>query len=230
MRVGVVPDLHLPFDHPMFLRFCKDMFRKWKVNAIHFAGDIVDAHALSFHDPEMDAHGAEDEAELAAESMQKWKKAFPNATVSIGNHDQRHYNRAKRYGIPSRYLRTYDDIWETPGWNWDTSHEIDGVIYEHGIGTSGKNAALNRAIHKRKSVVIGHIHTFAGVGWHMSDHDRIFGLNSGCGIDIDTYAFHYSRPMVNRPSLGCGIVLDGEDAYWEPMKCGPKEKYHKRMA
>ena len=230
MRVGVIPDLHLPFDHPMFLRFCLDTFDQWRVDTIHCTGDVVDAHALSFHDREMDAFGAEEEARMAAEAMEKWKAAFPTMTVSVGNHDRRHYNRAKRYGIPTRYFRTYDDIWNTPGWTWDTTHEIDGVLYEHGELTSGKNAAYNRALYKRSSVVIGHIHTFAGVTWHMSEKDRIFGLNAGCGIDIDAYAFEYAKGYVHRPSIGCGIVLNGEFAYWEPMPCGPKEPYHKARA
>lgn len=230
MRVGVIPDLHLPFEHPLFLEFCLDIFSQWKVEAYHFTGDVVDAHALSFHDMEMDAHGAEDEARLASEAMEKWKRRFKYATVSIGNHDKRHYRRAKKYGIPTRYIRPYEDIWDTPNWLWDVSHEIDGVLYEHGEGTSGKNAAYNRALKKRKSVVIGHIHAFPGVSWHMSDDSRIFGMNAGCGIDISTYAFYYSKPFVDRPGLGCGVVIDGEYAYWEPMTCGRQENYHKSRA
>jgi predicted phosphodiesterase len=230
MRVGVIPDLHLPFEHPLFLEFCLDSFSSWRVDTIHFTGDIVDAHALSFHDREMDAHGAEQEAAMAEQAMLKWKKAFPEATVSIGNHDRRHYNRAKKYGIPTRYMRTYEDIWKTPSWSWDLAHEMDGVLYEHGECTSGKNAAYNRALLKRQSIVIGHIHTFAGVTWHMSDKDRIFGMNAGCGININEYAFEYAKQYVNRPCLGCGVVLDGEYAYWEPMPCGVKEAYHKKRA
>ena len=37
----------------------------------------------------------------------------------------------------------------------------------------------------------------------------IFGMNVGCGIDIDAYAMEYSRPFPKRPTLGCGVVLDG---------------------
>ena len=230
MRVGIVGDIHLPFVHPMYLRFCLDIFSQWKVDHVHFVGDIVDLHALSFHDPEMDAHGAADEARLALETMVSWQKAFRRATVSIGNHDERHFRRAKKYGIPSQFVRPYEDVWQTPHWDWKRSHIIDGVVYEHGTGTSGKDAAYNRAIKKRRSCVIGHIHAHAGVKWHASDYDRIFGMNAGCGIDLESYAFCYSNSYVDRPILGCGIVLDGTHAFYEVMPCGPKEEYHRTRA
>ena len=45
----------------------------------------------------------------------------------------------------------------------------------------------------------------------------LFGLNSGCGIDIKRYCFAYGKKFTNRPTLGLGIIIDGEDAYFERM-------------
>ena len=102
------------------------------------------------------------------------------------------------------------------------------MLYEHGTGTSGKDAALNRAVAKRSSLVMGHTHTSAGVKWHANEFDRIFGLQVGCGIDLTGYAFAYSKPWPIRPVMGCGVVLDGVEAHFEVMPCGTGERYHRR--
>jgi predicted phosphodiesterase len=230
MRIGIVGDVHIPFEHPLYLEFIADTFRQWRIDRVHFAGDVVDAHALSFHEHNPNGRSAEDEAAEATARVRRWYRRWPCASVAIGNHDARHFRVARKGGIPDRYVRTYGEVWNTPGWSWAESHIMDGVVYEHGIGTSGKDAAINRAVQKRCSTVIGHVHSYAGVKWHANEFDRIFGLNAGCGIDIDQYAFEYAKPFSVRPVLGCGIVLDGEFAFFEPMPCGRREKYHKSRA
>ena len=98
MIVGIIGDLHLPFTHPRYLEFIRDTFDAWNVDRVHFAGDIVDLHALSFWDIDPNGHSAERESELAAEMLVDWVRTFPDATVSIGNHDERHYRRARKAG------------------------------------------------------------------------------------------------------------------------------------
>lgn len=227
MRVGIVGDLHLPFGHPRYLDFCSDTFQAWKVDHVHFVGDVVDAHALGFWQLDPNGHSAESEAQLAADALEIWRSRFPKATVSIGNHDERHYRKARAAGIPDRYLRTYAEVWQTPGWDWAFQHTIDGVLYEHGTGSHGKDAAMLRATQKRTSLVMGHVHSWAGVKWHTNETSRIFGLNVGCGIDVGAYAFGYGKHFPTRPVLGCGIVIDGSFAYFEAMPCGPRETYHR---
>ena len=229
-RIGIVSDLHLPFVHPMYLRFIQDTFSQWEVSKVHFTGDIVDSHALGFWEHDPDGHSAGDEADAASKALLVWKKAFPIATVSIGNHDERHFRVARKSGLPSRFLRAYKDVWDTPKWKWDFSHTIDEVLYEHGTGTSGKDAALNLAIQKRTSLVMGHVHSYAGVKWHANHSNTIFGMNAGCGIDCQAYAFDYGKAFPIRPMLGCGIVIDGWYATFEPMRCGPREPYNRRKA
>ena len=216
-KVGIVGDLHQPFTHPGYLRFCQDVFESWGVDKVVIIGDVVDQHRLSFHDQDPSGHSAEMEAEKAYEGVQKWYVAFPKAMVCIGNHDERHYRVARKSGMPDRYIRTYADLWGTKTWDWKMSHEIDGVLYEHGTGSSGRDAAFLRAKDKRRSIVMGHVHTGLGVKWHTNENSRIFGLNVGCGIDCKSYAFAYGRPFPTRPTLGCGIVIDGTFAYAEPM-------------
>lgn len=228
MRVGVVGDLHVPFTHPCYMDFCRDMFKEWKVDHVHFVGDIVDNHAISRYEANPDGLSAEDEYQAALKEVQRWHKAFPKATVCIGNHDDRHYRTAKAAGISTKFLKQYHKLWGTPKWTWDTSFVMEGVYYEHG-STSGKNAALNAAVNRRRSLVMGHTHSFAGVQWHTNDESRIFALNAGCGIDIDAYAFEYGKNMMPRPTLGCGIVIDGLYAFFEPLPCGRGEPYDRHL-
>ena len=229
-RVGIIGDLHEPFTHPMYSRFVQDTFEAYNVNKIHFVGDIPDSHAISFWEHDPDGYSAGHEADAAYPKIQEWYELFPSATVSIGNHDERHFRVARKAGLPARYIKDYKHVWDTPRWRWDFSHEIDDTLYTHGTNTSGKDAAFNLACQKRCSVVIGHIHAYAGVKWHSNHHSAIFGLNAGCGIDVRAYAFAYGRDLPVRPMLGCGIVNDGWMPIFVPMKCGPGDKYHRSRA
>ena len=230
MIVGTVGDLHSPFVHPMYRRFCEDTFDLCGVDRTHLAGDIVDQHALGFWDHDPNGMSASCEQKAAFEIIQKWYAIWPKATVSIGNHDHRNYRVARKGGLPDLYLKSYSEVWQTPKWDWDFEFVFDGVLYTHGTGVSGKDAALNLALQRRQSVVIGHVHSWAGVKWHANTDSTIFGMNSGCGIDCKAYAFAYGKEFPVRPILGCGVVVDGEQALFFRMQCDVGEKYHRSRA
>ena len=229
-RVGIIADTHFPFTHPMYLRFVQDVFNTWRVNRIVHIGDVVEAHALSFHEHDPNGLSAESEADAASKEIDHWRSVFPSLKVCIGNHDERQFRAARAAGIPDRYIKSYATLFGTPKWKWDFSHVIDGVLYEHGTGTSGKDAAYNRAVQKRTSLVMGHVHAYGGVKWNCNEFDAIFGMNVGCGLDCKSYAANYGRAFAIRPVLGCGVVLDGNRAVFERMACGSGEKYHRKRA
>lgn len=234
MRIGIIGDTHEPFCHPMYLTFCLDTFEMWGCHEVVHIGDVVDAHALSFWEHNPNGHSAESEAELAMQHVGQWHDAFPGIKVCVGNHDERQYRTARKAGIPDRYIKAYADVWQTPTWDWSFQHPIDDhgvrVLYEHGTGSGGKDAAYNRAVAQRCSLVMGHVHSYAGVKYHSNPFSRIFGLNVGCGIDLKSYAFEYGRAFPVRPMLGCGIVVDGVEGYFIPMPCGDGEPYHRSRA
>ena len=229
MRVGVVGDLHEPFTHPMYMQFCEDMFAKWRVDHVHFIGDIVDNHAISYHETDPDGLSGGEEMDFARANTVRWHDLFPGATVSIGNHDALHHRKARSEGIPRAFMRTYEDVWRTPSWDWKFHHYMDGIRFQHGTGSSGRDAAMSQALQRRVSVVQGHTHSWAGAKWHTNDDSRIFGFNVGCGIDIDTYAMEYGKDFPNRPVLGCGVIDSGVP-FFLPMFCGPREPYHRNKA
>jgi predicted phosphodiesterase len=218
-RTLIIGDTHLPFTHRHYFDFCRRIRSKYRCDTVVHIGDEVDNHAISYHETNPDGWSAGHEADRAEVQLQKWWfKSFPNAHVCLGNHSHLHMRQAMTAGIPKRFMKTHSEAWNAPkGWKWADAHEIDGVLYIHGIGFSGETGHLKAAKEHRQSIVMGHANAFAGVAPSASRHDLIFGMNVGCGIDIDAYAFAFGKHFPKRPILSCGVVIDGHHAIWEPM-------------
>lgn len=216
--VGVFGDTHIPFDHPNYLQFLKDIFKRYNVGSIVCMGDLVDNHALSRFQSEPCARGAYDELDESIKRVKEYAKAFPKVKMCKGNHDLIPERQAATVGIGSRYLKSFSELLEIPK-TWEIEEEfiIDNVLYKHGLNCLGKDGAINAAILERMSTVIGHTHSFAGCKYSANKRDIIFGLNSGCGIEIGKYAFAYGKHAKYRPLLGCGIIFNDARAIFEPM-------------
>ena len=208
-NVLVIGDSHLPFHHKDYLAFCKQIQKRCKCQTVVHIGDLVDNHAISYHEHDPDGFSPNDEMKEVDKHLVKWFKAFPKLKLCRGNHDGLVDRKAKTVGLPSRCFREYRNIWNFPvGWEDDFEFEIDGVLYKHGTGMSGKYAHVNAAERARQSTVIGHTHATLGVEYLVSSKDCIFGVNCGCGIDRKKYAFKYGRDFTRKPVLGCAIVTD----------------------
>lgn len=225
-RVLYVGDVHEPVAHPGYIHFCRDLYEKWKCDKVVFIGDIIDWHAISFHSQHPDAPGPKDEYNLALERIAEWYKVFPVAKVCIGNHDERVVRVAEEAGIPSFLIRQYAEVWNTPKWEWGTEFATDDVYAFHGTGTGGIHPAYNSMKKMLMSVVQGHIHSAAGIKWCANPYRRIFGMDTGCGIDDKAIAFAYGRHQKVRSVLGAGVVIDGVP-YHEIMQIGPGEPYNR---
>lgn len=219
-NVLVIGDTHHPFTHKKYLDFVLRIRDKYKCTTVVHIGDVVDQHALSQWDHDPDGFAAGPERIAALRDLQDWYREFPDVKVCIGNHDSRIHTLAKKRGIPQAYLQLYEEVWEAPpGWKWGLAWKSNGVIYEHGTGSSGKLAAYNRCRDAGGSLVMGHIHTNPGVSWVTTTEKSFFGMNAGCGIDSSMYAMAYARPWRVRPTLGCGVVLDyGAEPHFIRMK------------
>ena len=225
-KVLVCGDLHLPWSRIGYLQFCRDLYKKHKCNKVVFIGDVIDCHAISFHQKEPGCPGPLEEYRQTKEEVHKWYKAFPKATVVLGNHDKRIVRRAKSVDIPDIFLKSYSDIWETQGWNWVDDIVIDDCYYYHGDGQSGEYPAANAVRKMLMSVVMGHNHTASGVKFYTNPTRRIFAMDVGAGCDDRAMAFAYAERNKRRSVLSAGVVIDGIP-YVEPMPCSHGEKYHK---
>ena len=210
-RVLTIGDIHEPCARRYYLQFNKDIYKEHKCDTVIFIGDVVDWSAISFHAHNPAAPGPEDEYELALAAVKKWHDAFPKATVCIGNHDKRIVRLAQSVNIPEKLLLKYKKMWETPGWNWVTHKIIDNVYYCHGHKKGGgKTPAWNLSLKMGMSVVMGHNHSRGGGAlWSANPLRRWFGMDTGCGIDDEAYAFAYAEEQVTRSILSSCVVLDG---------------------
>jgi predicted phosphodiesterase len=218
MNCLIIGDLHLPAEREDYLAFCKKMKRKYRTDQTIFIGDILDHHAISYHEKHPESDGAVGEYDKAMKSMRKWYKAFPNALVCIGNHDERVHRLAASSGIPAMYLREYSDVYDTPTWDWAYEHEVDEVFYYHGTGSSsGLCPAFNTAKARLQSCVAGHVHSTAGILYTSGPTGvKIFGMNVPGGVDKDHPLMYYSRNFLRKPINGVGIVKNGKP-YLEVM-------------
>lgn len=223
MRTLVVGDLHAPFTHPRYLGFVQSVARHYKTDRTVFIGDEADHHAMSFHEHDPNGRSAGDEHKQAKEILGTWHEAFPRAQICIGNHTKLPYRQASASGIASVWLKSYNEAWGVGrGWQWGRSFEIDGVCYTHGTGFSGATGHRLAALKRRQSVVIGHIHSHAGIAYLASERDLIFGMNVGCGVDVEAYAMAYGMDFPEKPILSCGVVIDGREPHVIPMDLGSK--------
>lgn len=217
-NVFIVGDLHLPFSKIGYLEFCRAQQEKYNCGSVIFIGDILDNHSVSYHEHDPEGKSIGDEYRLALAQAKQWYKVFPRAKVCIGNHDALPFRKAFTNGLPSTWLKSYQEILESPkDWEWDFTHQIEGVIYIHGTGLSGDQAAVNAARENRQSTVIGHLHTISNIKFMASYKDLIFGMTVGCGIDFESYAFAYGKQQTRKPVISCGIVLQGTQPILIPM-------------
>ena len=103
-------------------------------------GDCLDNHFASYHE----TYGGNelmtgaDELDLAVKRIQRWYKAFPVATVIIGNHDRMVMRKAQTSAIPSKWIKSYKEVLEVPGWNFVERYVKDGVQFCHGEGGTAR--------------------------------------------------------------------------------------------
>lgn len=217
--VLTIGDTHCPGMKRGYVDFLKRVADEYQPDRIVHIGDLVDWHSISYHESNLSLPGPVAERKRAQRQVDRLSKAFPEADWLIGNHDALPHRKAQTSGLP-------DDVIVDPATYWGvdwTVHPrfgrftIDGVEYSHGEnGPQGQYAALNQCKSRFRSVVIGHLHANACCEWYANGEFRIFGLSVGCGIDVEKMQFEYGHKFVRKPILGCGVVIDGKRAFFEP--------------
>jgi predicted phosphodiesterase len=225
MKVLVIGDTHLPAVHPGYLDFVSDVGEKNRCDKVVHIGDVVDLHAVSRFKKLPEAPGAMDEYKQTMKEMSRWKRRFPKLLVTIGNHDWRPYTQAQEVGIPSHYMKNYNELYKTK-WHWKLETVIDGVYYFHGTGVAGLHPAYNTMQKMLMSTVMGHVHSAGGLKWRANPEKRLFGMDVGCGVDDKHLAFKYGEHLKVRSILSCGVVIDGMPNHII-MPMGRGEKYHR---
>jgi metallophosphoesterase superfamily enzyme len=201
-NILVIGDLHEPFCLDGYLEHCIETQDKYKCGTVIFIGDVIDNHFASYHETDPDGFGAGEELERAIHKLKRWYKAFPEATVLIGNHDRLIYRKAYSSGLSRRWIRNLNEVLETPNWDFVEEITINGVNYNHGEGGTARTRAKN----EMQSQVQGHLHAQFYIEYNVSPSMRLFAMQVGCGVDRKAYAMAYGKHF-KKPVIGCGVVL-----------------------
>ena len=202
-NVLVIGDLHEPFCLDGYLDWCKEQYETYNCTDVVFIGDVIDNHYSSYHETSADGMGGLEELEIAIKRISRWRDAFPSAKVLIGNHDRLIMRKAQTSAIPSKWIKSFKEVLETPDWDFVERYELNGVQYIHGEG--GTAATKCRA--DMMNTVQGHLHTQCYVQNFVGKKFRIYGVQVGCGIDHDSYAMAYAK-YGKKPAVGCAVVLN----------------------
>ena len=202
-NILVIGDLHEPFCLDEYLYWCQEQYETYFCTEVVFIGDIIDNHYSSYHETSADGMGGADELELSIKRIKRWSKAFPKATVIIGNHDRMIMRKAQTSAIPSKWIKSYQEVLEVPNWNFVERYEKDGVQYIHGEG----GTARTKCRADMMNTVQGHLHTQCYTEHYVGKNFRVFGCQVGCGIDFSSYAMAYAK-YGKKPAVGCAVILN----------------------
>jgi len=215
----VISDLQIPFEARDSLKFCKSVQKEFKIpnENILCVGDETDQYFGGLWKKSADGwYTANQELDESRRRLRQWYRAFPLMRVAISNHGTRWARKASEAEIPSQLMRAYRDIIEAPpGWKWAEKHIIKAKYpfqIIHGLGYGGMYAYRHVPLDQGISTAFGHLHSNAGIAQVVTEGQKLWGMNTGCLIDNDAYAFEYGKYNRFKPWLGCGVVLD--DGRW----------------
>lgn len=211
----VISDLQIPFEAEDALDFCLAVAKDFQIpnENILCVGDEVDQYFGSqfLKDPDQRI-SPRDELLMTKERLLRWYRVFPQVKLAISNHGLRWAKRAFEAQIPSDLIKPYQDVIKAPkGWQWKgewlirAKHPFRMI---HGMGYSGMNGHRNAAIDSGISTLIGHLHSHAGVSHVNNGAKEIWGMNVGCLIDPESFAFAYGKYSRSKPTRGVGVVVD----------------------
>ncbi len=202
-NILVISDLHIPCEIPNALEKCIQIKNKYKCTEVIFIGDIVDNYFLSIFQKDVNYNSnALTEVEIAKEKIKDWYKAFPQATVLIGNHDQsRLIKLAKIAQIPSIWLRDLKDVLGVPNWNFTPEYESNGIYFNHGEVDSADKVSLYR----NQSTVQGHRHSECYINYIK---DGVFAMQVGSLCDKSKAVFDYAKMQLKPWVNSVAVILD----------------------
>ncbi len=204
------PDLHLPFQHKHAFKFLAAVKAKYKPNKVVCLGDEIDGHAISMHNHSPDLASPSRELEMVLSAIKVLYKIFPVVDLVESNHGSLYYRRAAANGLPSKVIRSYNEILEAPKtWKWSPDLVVysgDKPIY---VCHAQSSDVLRNSKNRSMNYIQGHHHSKFEIRYWANSLGLYWGVTSGCLIDYRSLAFEYGRTMLDKPILGCTIVKNG---------------------
>ena len=209
-KILVISDMHLPYQHKDSIKFLTEIKKEFKPDTIISIGDLLDGHALSFHDSNPDLFSAGHELKKAKEYVRQLEDLFPKLVEVDSNHSSLIYRRALKHGLPREYLKDYGDFLETKKWQWVDDLTLTMSNGQRCFFTHGRSADILKVSQTMgMSAVQGHYHTKFLISWWANPDNLFFSMNVGCMINQKSLAFAYAKNFKTRFIIGCGIIING---------------------
>ena len=211
-RVLVISDLHIPYHHKDSFAFLTALKKKYKPDLVINIGDELDQHAISMHDSNPGLPSAGDELRMSRKYIWELEKIFPDMILVHSNHSSLVYRRALKYGLPTDYLKSYNEyLGVSNRWQWVDDLTItlsDGTrcFFTHGMSANILQLSMQMGMH----VVQGHYHSKFSIGYFSNPDQLVWGMQVGCLTSQSSLAFDYARNFKSRFIIGCGIIDQGQ--------------------
>jgi len=210
-RVLVVSDYHAPYQREDAILFLKEIKKQYKPDFVLSIGDLLDAHALSFHDTNPDLPSAGDELKLAKEYIKELENLFPELIEIDSNHSSMIFRRALKHGLPKAYLKDYGEFLGTKKWKWVDDLVITLPNNQRCLFTHGRSADVLKVSQTNgMNCVQGHFHTKFLIEYWSNPDNLFWGMQVGCLINQKSLAFEYAKNFKTRFIMGCGMIIDSQ--------------------
>lgn len=225
-RVLLISDMHIPYHHPDTIAFLRHLKDKWKPTRVICLGDEVDLHALSYHDSDPDLPSAGDELRRSLPVIAEIQKMFPVMDIIESNHGSLVWRKAKTFGIPKHYIKPYNEMLNVAdGWKWSFDLTIKlpngQACYIHHGKT---NNVIKLSQQMGMNAIQGHYHESFKIDYWGNPNGLFWGMQCGCLIEDEAYAFNYNNVNIKRPIIGTGVIIDSQP-YLQPMVLGKNGRW-----
>lgn len=217
-RILFISDMHIPYHHVDTIAFLKYLKAKYNPTRIICLGDELDKHALSYHDSDPDLPSAGDELKKSLPVIQELFEIFPTMDIIESNHGSLVWRKAKTFGIPKHYIKSYNDVLGVDGgWKWSFDLTITLPNGQKCYVHHGKTSNIIQLSQQMGMCAVqGHFHESFKIDYWGNPTGLYWGMQCGCLIDDDTMAFNYNNVNIKRPIIGTGLVVDSMPLL-EPM-------------
>lgn len=227
-RILLISDMHIPYHHPDMIPFLKHLKQKYNPTRVISLGDELDKHALSYHDSDPDLPSAGDELRRSLPVIQELFDIFPKMDIIESNHGSLVWRKAKTYGIPKHYIKSYNDVLGVDeGWKWSFDLTLTlpngQKCYIHHGKTSN---VIQLSQQMGMNAVQGHYHEGFKIDYWGNPTGLYWGMQAGCLINDDALAFNYNNVNIKRPVVGTGLIIDSQPVL-EPMLLGSDGRWKK---
>jgi predicted phosphodiesterase len=210
-RILVISDLHLPYHREDSFDFLKELKKEYKPTFVMSIGDLLDSHALSFHDSNPDLFSAGHELVRAKDYVKELESIFPELIEIDSNHSSMVYRKALKYGMPRAYLKEYGEFLGTKKWKWADDLTVTLPNKQRCLFTHGRSADVLKVSQTNgMNCVQGHFHTKFRIEYWANPDNLFWGMQVGCLIDQKSLAFEYAKNFKTRFIIGTGLIIDSQ--------------------